>query len=98
MFRRGRGRMIGHVWPPLRPWAKSPLEARGRQDLQRANRLMEIGDFANAAILYENLARKVHDFSRPRQAGHLYVQAARARLLAGQVKPGLETLEHGLSI
>jgi hypothetical protein len=98
MFRRGRGRMIGHVWPPLRPWAKSPLEARGRQDIQRANRLMEIGDFTNAATLYENLARKVHDFNRPRQAGHLYVQAARARVLAGQIKPGLDTLKHGLTI
>jgi len=96
-MRRRRGRMIGHVWPPLRPWARSPLDAHARQDLQRANRLMEIGDFANAAFLYEKLARKVHDFGLPRQAAHLYVQAARAKILAGQVKPGLDILEQGLS-
>jgi hypothetical protein len=97
MFRRRISR-IGHVWPPLRPWVKSPLEANARQDLQRANRLMEIGDFANAAFLYEKLARKVHDLGRPRQAGHLYVQAARAKLLGNQVKPSLEDLQQGLSI
>jgi len=96
MWRRRR-RMIGHVWPPLRPWARSPLGPRTRQDLQRANRLMEIGDFSNAAFLYEKLARKVHDLGRPRQAAHLYVQAARAKILADQVQPGLEILEQGLS-
>jgi len=73
------------------------MEARARQDLLRANRLMEIGDFTNAAFLYEKLARKVHDLGRPRQAAYLYVQAARARILTGQVKPGLELLEQGLS-
>ena len=85
------GRRCGHGPDPR-------LEAHARQDLQRANRLMEIGDFDNAAILYEKLARKVHDIERPRQAAHLYVQAARARILAGQVKPGLDILEQGLSI
>lgn len=96
MFRRRISR-IGHVWPSLRPWAKSPLETRSRQDLQHANRLMEIGDFTNAAMLYEKLARMVLDFGRPRQAGYLYVQAARARLFANQVKAGLDILKAGLS-
>ena len=96
MFHRRRG-MIGHIWPQLRPWAKSPLRAYARQDLQRANRLMEIGDFGNAAALYEKLARKAHDSGRSRQAGHLYVQAARASVLSGQVKSGLDILEQGLS-
>jgi hypothetical protein len=96
MLRR-RGRMVGHVWPPLRPWTRSPMEARARQDLLRANRLMEIGDFTNAAFLYEKLARKLHDLGRARQAAHLYVQASRAKLLAGQVHSGLELLEQGLS-
>jgi DNA-directed RNA polymerase subunit RPC12/RpoP len=58
---------------------------------------MEIGDFTNAAFLYDKLARVAHDSGRPRQAGHLYVQAARARLLSNQLKPGLDTLEQGLS-
>lgn len=97
MFRRRRG-MAGHVWPPLRPWAKSPLEAHAQQDLRRANRLMEIGDFANAAFLYEKLARALHDQGRPRQAAHLYIQAARARMLAGQVQPAEELIKQGLSI
>jgi hypothetical protein len=57
---------------------------------------MEIGDFTNAAVLYEKLARQAHDQGRPRQAGHLYVQAARASLLSGQEKTGLDLLEQGL--
>jgi DNA-directed RNA polymerase subunit RPC12/RpoP len=97
MIRR-RGRRIGHVWPPLRPWARSPMDAHARQDLQRANRLMEIGDFVNAAFLYEKLARQVHDLGRSRQAAHLYIQAARARILASQVQPGLDVFQQGLSI
>jgi len=96
MFRRRRVG-IGHVWPPLRPWVRSPLEANARQDLQRANRLMVIGDFTNAAVLYDKLAGIVHDFGRPWQAAHLYVQAGRARVFAGQAKPGLDLLEQGLS-
>jgi len=96
MWRRRR-RMIGNIPPAQRPWARSPLEPRARRDLQRANRLMEIGDFTNAAFLYEKLARKVHDFGAPRQAAHLYMQAARANVLSGQLKPGLELLEQGLS-
>jgi hypothetical protein len=97
MFRRRRG-LVGHVWPPFRPWAKSPLQIGARQDLQHANRLMENGDFVKAAILYEKLARRVHDIGRPRQAAHLYVQSARARWLANQVNEGLENLKQGLSI
>jgi hypothetical protein len=97
MFRRRRG-LVGHVWPPLRPWAKSPMQMSARQDLQHANQLMENGDFVNAALLYEKLARRVHDIGRPRQAAHLYVQSARARWLANQVDAGLENLKQGLSI
>jgi len=97
MLRRGR-RPLGHVWPKLRPWASSPLKADARQDLTRANRLMEIGDFTNASILYSLLARKVHDLGRPRQAAHLYVQAARARILSGQVKPAQDLFQQGLAI
>lgn len=97
MLRRRRGN-IGHVWPPLRPWARPPLEAKARQELQRANHLMEIGDFANAAAIYEKLARAVADLGRPRQAAHLYVQAARARILAGQEKGALDLYKQGLSI
>jgi hypothetical protein len=96
MFRRRISR-VGHVWPSLRPWVKSPLETRSRQDLQHANRLMEKGDFTNAAMLYEKLARKVLDFGRPRQAGYLYVAAARARLFANQVEAALDILKAGLS-
>jgi hypothetical protein len=71
---------------------------QARQELQQANRQMEIGDFPNAAILYEKLARAVHDLGRPRQAAHLYIQAARARLLEGQVKPAEDLFKQGLSI
>ncbi len=89
MLRRGR-RPIGRVW--------SPLEPNARQELMRANRLMEIGDFKNAAALYEKLAHMVQNLGRVRQAAHLYVQAARARLLGGQVQPVEDLLKQGLSI
>jgi tetratricopeptide (TPR) repeat protein len=97
MFRRGR-RHIGHAWPALRPWARSPLAPYARQELLRANRLMETGDFANAAVLYGQLARTLHDLGRLRQAGHLYLQAARARRLSGQIRPALDFYEQGLAI
>jgi hypothetical protein len=65
--------------------------------LLRANRLMEIGDFANAAALFEKLARTANDSGQVRQAAHLYVQAARARILGGQVKPAQDLFKQGLS-
>jgi hypothetical protein len=101
MFRR---RPRGHIWPPLRPWAKPvrpaipAMPAPAQQALVRANRLMENGDFANAAAIYEKMGRDAHDLGRPRQAAHLYLQATRAHFLAGQFPPGQSLARQGLSI
>jgi hypothetical protein len=95
MFRR---RPRGHVWPPLRPWARPAVPAPIQKDLQHANQLLENGDFANAATIYEKIARSLHDQGRPRQAAHLYLQAAQARFLAGQIPPGLDLAQRGLGI
>ena len=97
MFRRGQ-RRIGRAWPAQRPGASSPLAPYARQELVRANRLMETGDFANAAVLYSQLARTLHDLGRLRQAARLYVQSARALRLSGQIKPALETYQQGLGL
>jgi DNA-directed RNA polymerase subunit RPC12/RpoP len=97
MFRRGR-RPLRRAWTARRTWAQSPLAASARRELVRANRLMEIGDFTNAAVLYSQLARKLHDLGHPRQAAHLYIQAARAKTLSGQLQPAQEFFQQGLSI
>jgi hypothetical protein len=68
------------------------------RDLNRANRLMERGDLANAAQLYVELGRIAHDSGRPRQAAHLYAQAARALTLSGQTQAGMNTLQQGLEL
>jgi hypothetical protein len=73
-----------------------PLAAQ--QALQRANRLMEVGDFVNAAPIYEQLGRGAHDQGHPRQAAHLYMQAGRAFIFSGQVQQGQILLREGLGI
>ncbi len=95
-MRRGRIFTRGMRYRP-RP-AQAPLGAGPQRALIRANRLMEVGDFANAAQLYDNLARGAHDFGRPRQAAHLYLQAARALLLDGQISAGLNVFFEGLRL
>ena len=104
MFRR---RPRGHIRPPLRPWGKPAKLARPaipampapvQQALVRANRLMENGEFTNAAAIYEKMGRGAYDMGRPRQAAHLYLQATRAHFLAGQFPPGQSLAHQGLSI
>jgi len=65
--------------------------------LQRANELMAIGDYNGAAVAFEGLARGAEGRGGPR-APHLYLQAGRARLLAGQVAVGMEHVRHGLAL
>lgn len=98
MFRRRRFGKQAHLWPPLRPWARPQLEAAAQQALVRAHRLMEVGDFLNAAELYEQLARPHHDLGRPRQAANLYLQAGRARLLGGHIPAGVALIRQGMGI
>ena len=65
--------------------------------LQRANELMAINDFSGAALAYEELAQAAKVRTGP-AAPHLYIQAGRARILAGQVPIGIVHIKQGLSL
>lgn len=81
-FLRPRGRDIGPTPHPL---------------LQRANELMAIGDYPGAARAYEELARAARARTGP-AAPHLYMQAGKACLLAGQAPVGMDHIQQGLSL
>lgn len=65
--------------------------------LQRANELMATGDFAGAANSFEQLARAAEGRGGPR-APWFYLQAGRARILAGQTAMGMDHLKRGLGL
>jgi hypothetical protein len=65
--------------------------------LRRANELMAGGDYNRAAAAFEELARGAEERGGPR-APHLFLQAGRARLLAGQTAAGMGHLRHGLAL
>lgn len=85
-MRRGFGR------PLRRPFAGNipPL-------LQRANQMMAAGNYPEAASAFEQLARAAEARGGPR-APIFYVQAGRARIMAGQTAGGIEYLERGLGL
>jgi hypothetical protein len=58
---------------------------------------MVSGDYADAALIYERLARTASDLEL-RQAPHLYLQTARACLLAGRSEPADNLLRQGLDL
>jgi len=60
--------------------------------------LLEIGDHASAAAIFEQLARGAHDRGRLQHAPNLYLQAARANLLAGNAAQGKELVKLSLGI
>ncbi len=65
--------------------------------LQRANQMMANGNYLDAASAFEQLARAADARGGPR-APLFYVQADRARILAGQTAGGVEYLERGLGL
>jgi hypothetical protein len=72
------------------------LEAAAVYALARANRLLEVGQHENAAAIFERLASQALDHGFERQAPYLFLQAGRARLLAGQTREGADNLREGL--
>jgi hypothetical protein len=68
------------------------------KDVRRAYSLVERGDHANAAQLFERQARDAADRGIFMPAAHLYLQAGRARLLAGETEAAQELLYQGLGI
>jgi len=75
-----------------------PQHNRAHRALQRAHRSMENGDYANAAEIFERLARGAHDRGILRQAPRLYLQGGRASILAGNTDKGADLLRQGLNI
>ncbi len=93
--------------PPMRPRpgrtrhnpaSPRPTHGRAHKALQRAHRLMESGDYTNAADMFERLARGAHDRGMLRQAPRLYLQAGKANILAGNLERGGDMLRQGLNI
>lgn len=83
---------------PFRPLRRALIAAAAvPPPLQRASRLMAAGDFPAAAEAFEMLARGAEARMHPR-APHLYLQAGRARILAGQVEAGMADLKRGLAL
>jgi hypothetical protein len=65
--------------------------------LQRANEFMGIGDYASAAIAFEQLARAAEGRGGPR-APIFHMQVGRARILAGQLDAGVAAFKHGFDL
>ena len=87
MFRRGFRRAA--MRQAMRPApAVPPL-------LQKAHQLMAAGNYVAAAEAFEELARK-GEAMKHAKTGQMYLQAGRARLLAGQNDIGVEHLKRGL--
>lgn len=75
----------------LRPTRRAP------QELILANQMMEAENYQGASQQFETLARAAEARGGPRTP-HFYLQAGRARILAGQTEAGLAHLKHGLSL
>jgi hypothetical protein len=65
--------------------------------LQRANQLMASGDYAGAAIAFNELAQRAED-RFPQRAPFLFMEAGRAAILSGETKTGVAHLRRGLTI
>jgi hypothetical protein len=65
--------------------------------LLEANRRFQLGDYAGAAELFENVAERAK-MTRPRQVPRLLVQAGRARIMGGQLDAGMRLLTRGLQV
>lgn len=87
MFRRGfrRGAMRRAMQPDVPPM------------LVRAHELMAAGNYPAAAEAFEQLARAGEARQHPK-TGQMFLQAGRARILAGQKEMGFAHLKRGLGL
>jgi len=76
---------------------QSPADKPIPPALQRAHELMNMGDYARAALAFEQLAHAAKMREGPR-APFLLFQAGRARILLNQEKAGLAHFRHGLEL
>jgi hypothetical protein len=74
------------------------INPNAQKFLKRAHQLMENGNHSDASNIFERLARGAEDKGMLRHAPNLYLQAARANLLSGDIKKGADLVNHGLGI
>jgi hypothetical protein len=74
------------------------LNPRMQKDIRRANHLLAAGDHRNAGILFENSALKALDLNFVYPAPLLFMQAAHAFALGGDVFHSNEVALRGLEI
>lgn len=82
--------------PFVRPFRRA-MRPEVHPLLRRANELMAAENYAAAGDAYEQLAHAAQRRGIPRDA-QLFLQAGRARVMAGQVPAGMADLKQGLSI
>ncbi len=82
MFRREKRKAFASNIPPI---------------LQEANLAFDKGEYGRAAELFEKIAEGADARGGPR-APFLHLQAGRARILAGQTKLGMPSLQRGLEL
>ncbi|NOH03326.1 MAG: hypothetical protein HND47_15885 [Chloroflexi bacterium] len=87
MFRRRASRRMARGFQPP---AVPPL-------LRRAHRMMQAGDYEDAAASFYELAQKAEE-RFPERAPVLYLEAGRAAILGGDAKKGIAHLRRGLTI
>ena len=76
----------------------SQLGARARVLLRRAHHMMENGQHAKAAHIFQQLAEGARDLGSLKIAPNLYLQAARANLLSDNLEVALVCIFDGLGI
>ena len=81
-----------------RPLRRPPLPPGVRRELARVNRLIDDGQFAEAAIVFEQLSERARRRGMLVRAGDLALQAARAHLAADRVEPAVEWARRGLRL
>ena len=84
--------------PIIRPAIPGGIAQGPRRQLLRAHQLLESGHHDEAANIFENLARAAHDRGLTRHAPNLFLQAARANILAGRLEAGKSLIFEGLEI
>jgi len=90
MFRRRRIYRGGDV---PHPYGNLPQQA-----LRRAHRLLDQENYQDAAVIFETIAQGAQEEGFLGRAPFLYLQAARARLLAGHVDAGMVWLKQGFDL
>lgn len=94
-FGQGRGR---GPRPKHRQVHGRPLNPRLQRELRRANHLMSKGEHSNAANIFLSLAERARDRGIMQPASMLFLQAAHAYILAGEIESAVERAHNGLSM